>query len=90
MLEVLEGGLQTTVQDWPGRQGYLDLGMYPAGPMDMRSFRAANLLVARPRSRSPRAISKSSSPTAAPSRSPAQTCSPRSTGVRRPCGSRSR
>ncbi len=48
MLEVLEGGLQTTVQDWPGRQGYLDLGMYPAGPMDMLSFRAANLLVGNP------------------------------------------
>lgn len=48
MLEVLEGGLQATVQDWPGRQGYLDLGMYPAGPMDMLSFQAANLLVRNP------------------------------------------
>jgi 5-oxoprolinase (ATP-hydrolysing) subunit C len=48
MLEVLEGGLQTTVQDWPGRQGFLDLGMYPAGPMDMLAFRAANMLAGNP------------------------------------------
>ncbi len=48
MLDIVEGGLQTTVQDWPGRVGYLDLGMYPAGPMDMLAFRAANLLVGNP------------------------------------------
>ncbi len=45
MLEVLEGGIQTTVQDYPGRVGYLDLGTYPAGPMDHVAFRVANLLV---------------------------------------------
>src|SRR2546421_9779412 len=45
MLEVLEGGIQTTVQDFPGRVGYLDLGTYPAGPMDHFAFRTANLLV---------------------------------------------
>src|SRR2546428_5217465 len=45
MLEVLEGGIQTTVQDYPGRVGYLDLGTYPAGPMDHFAFRVANLLV---------------------------------------------
>jgi 5-oxoprolinase (ATP-hydrolysing) subunit C len=45
MFEVLEGGIQTTVQDFPGRVGYLDLGTYPAGPMDHFAFRAANLLV---------------------------------------------
>lgn len=44
-MEILEGGLQTTVQDWPGRVGFLDLGMYPAGPMDMFAHRVANLLV---------------------------------------------
>lgn len=44
MLEVLEGGIQTTVQDFPGRVGYLDLGTYPAGPMDHFAFRVANLL----------------------------------------------
>lgn len=45
MFEVLEGGIQTTVQDFPGRVGYLDLGTYPAGPMDHFAFRLANLLV---------------------------------------------
>src|SRR3989442_5010248 len=45
MFEVLEGGIQTTVQDYPGRVGYLDLGTYPAGPMDHFAFRVANLLV---------------------------------------------
>jgi biotin-dependent carboxylase-like uncharacterized protein len=48
MLEVLEGGIQTTVQDYPGRVGYLDLGTYPAGPMDHFAFRVANLLVGNP------------------------------------------
>ncbi len=48
MLEVLEGGIQTTVQDFPGRVGYLDLGTYPAGPMDHFAFRIANLLVGNP------------------------------------------
>src|SRR5205809_7673364 len=45
MFEVLEGGIQTTVQDYPGRVGYLDLGTYPAGPMDHFAFRPATLLV---------------------------------------------
>ena len=45
MFEVLEGGIQTTVQDFPGRVGYLALGTYPAGPMDHFAFRVANLLV---------------------------------------------
>src|SRR5205807_4173850 len=48
MFEVLEGGLQTTVQDYPGRVGYLDLGTYPAVPMDHFAFRTANLLVGNP------------------------------------------
>jgi biotin-dependent carboxylase-like uncharacterized protein len=48
MFEVLEGGIQTTVQDFPGRVGYLALGTYPAGPMDHFAFRIANLLVGNP------------------------------------------
>jgi urea carboxylase len=44
MLEVIEGGIQTTVQEYPGRVGYLNLGTYPAGPMDHFAFRIANLL----------------------------------------------
>src|SRR6059058_1418767 len=44
-VEILEGGLQTTVQDYPGRRGMLAQGFFPAGPMDHFAFRAANLLV---------------------------------------------
>jgi urea carboxylase len=45
MMEVLEGGIQTTIQDFPGRQGLLDQGICPAGPFDSLTFRLANLLV---------------------------------------------
>ncbi len=45
MIEVLEGGIQTTIQDFPGRQGLLDQGICPAGPFDNLAFRLANLLV---------------------------------------------
>jgi len=44
-VDVLEGGTQTTVQDWPGRTGYWAVGVPPSGPMDDLSFRAANGLV---------------------------------------------
>ena len=38
-------GLETSVQDWPGRHGYYIQGFPPSGPMDAWSFRLANLLV---------------------------------------------
>ena len=44
-IDVLEPGVQTSVQDWPGRQGYWDVGVPPSGPMDMHAHRAANALV---------------------------------------------
>lgn len=44
-IEVLNGGTQTTVQDWPGRVGYWAVGVPPSGPMDDLSFRLANRLV---------------------------------------------
>jgi urea carboxylase len=44
-IEVLDGGVQSTVQDYPGRIGYWDVGVPPSGPMDMWSFRAGNLLL---------------------------------------------
>lgn len=44
-LEVLDAGLQTTVQAWPGRLGLTSFGYSPAGPMDNLSFRVANALV---------------------------------------------
>ncbi|GHC57324.1 urea carboxylase [Roseibacillus persicicus] len=43
--EVLRGGTMTTVQDWPGRLGYWDVGVPPSGPMDSVAFRLANRLV---------------------------------------------
>ena len=44
MLEVLEPGLLTTVQDL-GRFGWYHIGMPPSGAMDNFSFRVGNLLV---------------------------------------------
>jgi len=44
-VEVLEGGTQTTIQDYPGRVGYWNIGVPPSGPMDHLSFRIANRLV---------------------------------------------
>jgi urea carboxylase len=41
--EVTRPGTQTTVQAWPGRQGYWDVGVPPSGPMDDLSFRWGNL-----------------------------------------------
>jgi biotin-dependent carboxylase-like uncharacterized protein len=43
--EVFEGGIQSTVQDYPGRRGMQAQGFFPAGPMDHFAHRAANLLV---------------------------------------------
>jgi 5-oxoprolinase (ATP-hydrolysing) subunit C len=45
MLEVLKPGLETSVQDFPGRIGYWNQGFPPSGPMDSWSFRLANVLV---------------------------------------------
>ena len=44
-LEVLDGGVQTTVQDHPGRLGHWDVGVPPSGPMDDLAWRIANRLV---------------------------------------------
>jgi len=44
-IRVLAGGASTTVQDWPGRTGYWDVGVPPSGPMDMLSFRLGNRLL---------------------------------------------
>src|SRR5206468_2741126 len=44
MLKILDGGLQTTVQD-AGRFGWYHIGMPPAGAMDQFSFRVGNMLV---------------------------------------------
>jgi urea carboxylase len=47
-LRVLSAGTQTTIQDYPGRQGYWHVGVPPSGPMDSVSFRLANKLLSNP------------------------------------------
>ena len=42
--EILSGGTQTTVQDYPGRLGFWNVGVPPSGPMDALAFRLANRL----------------------------------------------
>jgi len=41
-IEVLEAGTQTTVQDYPGRTGYWDVGVPPSGPYDSLALRLGN------------------------------------------------
>jgi urea carboxylase len=47
-LEVISAGTQTTVQDFPGRQGYWAVGVPPSGPMDNRALRLGNALLGNP------------------------------------------
>ncbi|MFM0754174.1 urea carboxylase [Paraburkholderia strydomiana] len=44
-IEVVSGGTQTTVQDFPGRQGFWAVGIPPSGPMDDRAMRLGNRLL---------------------------------------------
>src|SRR4051794_6640249 len=48
MIEVIKPGLETSIQDYPGRIGYWAQGFPPSGPMDSWSFRLANVLVGNP------------------------------------------
>jgi len=48
MFEVIQGGAETTIQDYPGRLGYYKIGIPPSGPFDSLAFRLANLLVRNP------------------------------------------
>ena len=48
MLEVIKKGLETSVQDWPGRHGYWNQGFplrgrWTAGRLDWRMFWSATL-----------------------------------------------
>lgn len=45
MLKVINGGIETLVEDWPGRLGYLGKGMASSGAMDNVALEFANLLV---------------------------------------------
>jgi urea carboxylase len=47
-IDVTAAGTMTTVQDWPGRVGYWEVGVPPCGPFDSLSLRLANTLVGNP------------------------------------------
>ncbi|HWH09705.1 MAG TPA: 5-oxoprolinase/urea amidolyase family protein [Solirubrobacteraceae bacterium] len=47
-IEVLSPGTLSSVQDWPGRAGFWEVGVPPSGPIDDRSLRVANRLVGNP------------------------------------------
>lgn len=49
-IEVVAAGTLTTVQDWPGRTGYWQVGVPPSGPMDDLSFRLGNRALGNPES----------------------------------------
>ncbi|MDE1172222.1 MAG: urea carboxylase [Parvibaculaceae bacterium] len=44
-VDVLSPGAQSSIQDYPGRTGYWNIGVPPSGPMDSLSFRLANRIV---------------------------------------------
>ena len=45
MLKVIKGGVQSVVEDWPGRIGYLDNGMASSGAFDPVALGLANICV---------------------------------------------
>ena len=45
VVQVVAPGVLTTVQQFPGRLGYWDVGVPPSGPMDSLSFRIGNRLL---------------------------------------------
>ena len=47
-IDVLSGGTQTTLQDFPGRQHHWNVGVPPSGPFDNYHFRLANRLLNNP------------------------------------------
>ena len=44
-VDVISGGTLTTIQDYPGRVGYWEIGVPPSGPFDNYSFRLGNRLL---------------------------------------------
>ncbi len=44
-VEVVAPGTHSSLQDWPGRIGYWDVGIPPSGPMDDRSHRLVNRIL---------------------------------------------
>jgi urea carboxylase len=47
-IEILDPGTYSSIQDYPGRVGYWDVGVPPSGPMDHLALRLANSLVSNP------------------------------------------
>jgi len=44
-IDVISGGTLTTIQDYPARKGYWNVGVPPSGPFDFYSFSMANRLL---------------------------------------------
>jgi urea carboxylase len=44
-IDVVQGGTQTTIQDYPARRGYWHVGVPPSGAFDHYSFQLANRLL---------------------------------------------
>ena len=47
-VQVIEAGVMSILQQYPGRLGYWAVGVPPSGPMDSVSFRLANRLLGNP------------------------------------------
>lgn len=45
VIEVIQAGTQSSIQDYPGRVGYWNIGVPPSGPMDDYAFQLANKIV---------------------------------------------
>lgn len=45
VIEVIQPGTLSSIQDYPGRVGYWDIGVPPSGPMDDFAFQLANKIV---------------------------------------------
>lgn len=45
VIEVIQSGTQSSIQDYPGRVGYWNIGVPPSGPMDDYAFQLANKIV---------------------------------------------
>lgn len=43
--DIITPGMFTTIQDYPGRLGYWEIGVPPSGPMDSLSFRIGNSML---------------------------------------------
>jgi urea carboxylase len=47
-IDVVSSGTLTTIQDYPGRTGYWNIGVPPSGPFDQYSFNLGNRLLNNP------------------------------------------